>query len=90
MGPTDESKEPSVRPIPAVNAVSMDDSPVNKLISVAREAGAAKIVDDALLLRERIREGLFYVACVGQFKRGKSTLLNALIGKPLLPVGVPP
>jgi GTPase Era involved in 16S rRNA processing len=30
------------------------------------------------------------VACIGQFKRGKSTLLNALIGQPLLPTGVVP
>ena len=30
------------------------------------------------------------MACVGQFKRGKSTLLNALIGKPILPSGVVP
>jgi hypothetical protein len=30
------------------------------------------------------------VACVGQFKRGKSTLLNALVGQPVLPVGVVP
>lgn len=30
------------------------------------------------------------MACVGQFKRGKSTLLNALVGEDVLPVGVPP
>ena len=30
-------------------------------------------------------EGRFYVACVGQFKRGKSSLLNALAGSAVLP-----
>lgn len=30
------------------------------------------------------------MACVGQFKRGKSTLLNALLGQELLPTGVVP
>ncbi len=30
------------------------------------------------------------MACVGQFKRGKSTLLNALVGEPVLPTGVVP
>jgi ribosome biogenesis GTPase A len=30
------------------------------------------------------------VACVGQFKRGKSTLLNALVGQEVLPSGVVP
>ena len=28
--------------------------------------------------RPRVSEGRFYVACIGQFKRGKSTLINAL------------
>ncbi|HEY4960975.1 MAG TPA: dynamin family protein, partial [Terriglobales bacterium] len=28
--------------------------------------------------------------CVGQFKRGKSTLLGALVGEPILPMGVVP
>ena len=68
----------------------MDDSPISELIFLAHEAGAAKVEDDALRLRERVAEGVFYVASVGQFKRGKSTLLNALIGKSILPVGVPP
>jgi len=52
--------------------------------------GASDIATDAAALNERLAEGRFYVACVGQFKRGKSTLLNALIGQPLLPVGVVP
>ena len=30
------------------------------------------------------------MAALGQFKRGKSTLLNALLGMPLLPMGVTP
>ncbi|MEO7111375.1 MAG: dynamin family protein [Polyangiaceae bacterium] len=41
-------------------------------------------------LRARLSEGRFFVACVGQFKRGKSSLLNALVGKAVLPVGVIP
>ena len=41
-------------------------------------------------LNERFREGRFHLAVLGQFKRGKSTLLNALTGEPLLPVGVIP
>lgn len=35
-------------------------------------------------------EGRFHLAVLGQFKRGKSTLLNALTGEPILPVGVVP
>lgn len=40
--------------------------------------------------RKRINEGRFFVACVGQFKRGKSTLLDALVGEQILPTGVVP
>jgi hypothetical protein len=41
-------------------------------------------------LQARLDEGLLRVAVLGQFKRGKSTLLNALLGAPLLPSGVIP
>ncbi|HXJ78142.1 MAG TPA: dynamin family protein [Candidatus Methylomirabilis sp.] len=57
---------------------------------LAREAGLASLAAEAERAAERIGEGRFYVACVGQFKRGKSTLLNALIGELLLPAGVVP
>ena len=57
---------------------------------LATEGDASQLVTEASELAARVREGLFYVACVGQFKRGKSTLLNALVGHPLLPVGVVP
>jgi GTP-binding protein EngB required for normal cell division len=60
------------------------------LRDLALEAGAENLAADAAALGERVREGRFYVACVGQFKRGKSTLLNALVGQPVLPVGVVP
>ena len=57
---------------------------------LAREAGAVELAGEAAAVAERLREGRFYVACVGQFKRGKSTLINALIGDAVLPVGVVP
>ena len=41
-------------------------------------------------LKNRLSEGRFHLAVLGQFKRGKSTLLNALVGDPILPVGVVP
>jgi ribosome biogenesis GTPase A len=41
-------------------------------------------------LSHRFSEGRFHLAVLGQFKRGKSTLLNALIGESILPVGVVP
>lgn len=41
-------------------------------------------------LEERLTAERFHLAVLGQFKRGKSTLLNALIGEPLLPTSVVP
>jgi small GTP-binding protein len=41
-------------------------------------------------LAARYSEGRFHLAVLGQFKRGKSTLLNSLVGEPILPVGVVP
>jgi len=41
-------------------------------------------------LKDRLMDGRFHLAVLGQFKRGKSTLLNALISEPILPVSVIP
>jgi GTPase SAR1 family protein len=61
-----------------------------RLAVLAEELGAEPVADEARELAVRISEGRFYVACVGQFKRGKSTLINALIGEPVLPTGFIP
>jgi signal recognition particle receptor subunit beta len=52
-------------------------------------------VESALLarlrdLRERLEHERLQLAVLGQFKRGKSTFLNALLGAPVLPMGVVP
>jgi len=60
------------------------------LASLGEELGAQYIADDAYALAARVSEGRFYLACIGQFKRGKSTLINALTGEPILPVGFIP
>jgi GTP-binding protein EngB required for normal cell division len=41
-------------------------------------------------LAHKLRSRSFELVVAGQFKRGKSSLVNALIGAPLLPVGVVP
>jgi GTP-binding protein EngB required for normal cell division len=41
-------------------------------------------------LHERLRHNRLHLAVLGQFKRGKSTFINALLGAPLLPVAVVP
>ena len=40
--------------------------------------------------RARVAEDRFNLVVLGEFKRGKSTLINALLGRDLLPTGVVP
>jgi small GTP-binding protein len=57
-------------------------------------AGAAGRVGDVAersrRLGVRLVEGRFHVSVLGEFKRGKSTLVNALLGEEVLPTGVLP
>jgi GTP-binding protein EngB required for normal cell division len=41
-------------------------------------------------LRSRLNQQRLQLAVLGQFKRGKSTFINALLGAPILPTGVVP
>lgn len=61
-----------------------------RLAQLAEELSSHPVAEEARGLAERVSEGRFYVACVGQFKRGKSTLLNALIGYEVVPTGFVP
>jgi len=49
-----------------------------RLAELGRELGADKVADEACELASRVTEGRFYVACVGQFKRGKSTFISGV------------
>jgi GTP-binding protein EngB required for normal cell division len=61
-----------------------------RLADLAQELGSQPVAEEARDLSARVSEGRFYVACVGQFKRGKSTLLNALVGHAVVPTGFLP
>ena len=41
-------------------------------------------------LKDRLESGRLHLAVLGQFKRGKSTLLNAILGEEILPTAVIP
>ena len=58
-----------------------------RLAGLAQELEAEPVAEEARELAARVAEGRFYVACVGQFKRGKSSLLNALVGHQVVPTG---
>jgi Dynamin family len=66
------------------------DATLSRLAELAEELGSDRVREDAEALAQRVTEGRFYLACIGQFKRGKSTLLNALLGDRILPTGVLP
>jgi ribosome biogenesis GTPase A len=53
-------------------------------------ANQAKILERLDSLRERLATERFQLAVLGQFKRGKSTVINALLGQSVLPTGVVP
>ena len=61
-----------------------------RLADLAQELEAEPVAEEACELAARVAEGRFYVACVGQFKRGKSSLLNALVGYQVVPTGFIP
>jgi GTP-binding protein EngB required for normal cell division len=63
---------------------------LHALSALAAEMGEAALAEEAAQAATRLAEGRFHVVAVGQFKRGKSTLLNALVGEPILPMGVTP
>jgi hypothetical protein len=80
---TQDDRQILVQDVPA-------ETPLLRLAELARELGAERVSEDATALAQRTGEGRFYIACIGQFKRGKSTLLDALLGDRVLPTGVLP
>jgi predicted GTPase len=56
----------------------------------ARELGLSETVARLEEVVERTEQDVFRVAVVGEFKRGKSTLINALLGQSIIPSDVLP
>ena len=79
-------------PIPnqASVALPFHAQALDRMAAMAEQLGEGSLSAEVRHLVTRIKEGRFFVACVGQFKRGKSTLLDAFVGEPILPTGVVP
>jgi hypothetical protein len=91
MGDEDEVVERVPRSVGASTVATTSPAQTAFALRVlAEEAGYGPIALEIEALERRTRDGRFYVAAIGQFKRGKSTLINALLEAPLLPTGVPP
>ena len=86
----DES--PQEHKIPPSESFEFQDGALRllRLADLAQQLGSEPLAVEAQELATRVSEGRFYVACVGQFKRGKSTLLNALVGHEVVPTGFVP
>jgi len=60
------------------------------LLDLLKKRGDEARVQSCEQLMAKLAEDRFTIAVLGQFKRGKSSLLNAIIGRDLLPIGVLP
>lgn len=86
----DRVEDPGGAANSASQAAAGDAQALPRLAEIANGLGERSIADDICQLVSRVNEGRFFVACVGQFKRGKSTLLDAMVGEEILPTGVVP
>jgi predicted GTPase len=65
---------------------------INSLIELAMSSGHVftRHAENLSELNKRLDQGKIHIAVLGQFKRGKSSLLSALLGEEVLPTSVIP
>jgi hypothetical protein len=84
------------RPMPVAENPSLSLQALGETLALAIRALQASVGEDSgavrrfASLQDRLRDNRLQLAVLGQFKRGKSTFINALLGAPLLPVAVVP
>ncbi len=61
---------------------------IGRTRAIAERQGRPDLVERLDAVGRRLREGAVTVAVVGEFKRGKSTLVNAVIQRPVCPADV--
>ncbi len=73
---------------PSLSTVSLSDS----FLECLADTEALKCIPSVEIqtLRQRLESNVFNLVVMGEFKRGKSSVINALIGESVLPVGVIP
>jgi len=69
-----------------VNGIERLDS----IVALSRSHGITEIADAGNELARRLTYEKVHLLVLGEFNRGKTTLINALIGKPLLPMDIVP
>ena len=63
---------------------------IEALRTLALDAGLHADAQALLLEVDRLREATFRIVVIGEFSRGKSTLINALLGRAVLPARLRP
>jgi GTP-binding protein EngB required for normal cell division len=63
---------------------------LERVLATAIDRSESAAVERLRALNDRLQDRRFHVAVLGEFKRGKSTLVNALLGSDVLPTGVLP
>jgi len=63
---------------------------IGRLAELGEIAGSEHVKIASQSIRTRLEADVFSLVVVGQFKRGKTTFINALLGKELLPVAIIP
>ncbi|MGH2873158.1 MAG: dynamin family protein [Solirubrobacteraceae bacterium] len=77
---------PGQRPLSSAGMLAMLD----ELLSLADGLLVERACRDLAAARDRLAEDRFNLVVLGEFKRGKSTLINALLERDVLPTGVVP
>lgn len=62
----------------------------DNLLKLRKIVSSQHLQDACELLQDKLAEEIFSLVVVGQFKRGKTTFINALLAKDLLPTAIVP
>ena len=60
------------------------------IVGIAQQRGENAAAEEIRETAAKLTESRFHLAVLGQFKRGKTTLINSLLGEDVLPVAVVP
>jgi GTPase Era involved in 16S rRNA processing len=65
-------------------------SSIGKLAEISNSRGDKKVEENLQEIGEKLEGNRFHLVVLGQFKRGKSTFINSLLGDKVLPTSVVP
>jgi predicted GTPase len=89
----EENEHPTISLTTLVDQKKVANTLLNDLGALNRFSQKLKLEEPGKLIQEvidRIQQAAFSIAIVGEFKRGKSTLINALLGQEILPSDILP